>query len=659
MLRHHPTTAEELSGVIGASIDRRASAVSTRTTFRLVYRQSTKKGVEVETHPALDILSNGVTLYDEHRIEWPNFPWATALELGQKYIDIKGATYFWVQRGSLGEPVGLRMLNGFFVSTMLMQGQLAFSYAGHIIPFKDMMVIYQANPQIPMLARGILTANEAIAITMTSLEQFQSNLLQRGGVPPIYGSVDEDVDDPDDLKALSESFSRDFRGVENAGKIPFFDKNTSLKPLGFNPNDLGMNGIKTGNREDVQIIFGVPDSVLGLAKEISRANADATIYSFLSNIVQPLATRWAVALTAFARREFDQKLLWQAFVNIPEDELLVSQAMAERIKAGVTSIDQEREARGDAPYNLPETRVPLVSQNLVPVDQLNKVVEIRNMQSVSPDLRQNSSTIPRPPSNEPPPPKPPKKSADTDKRIAAGMQGYRDGAAKKHATKWSVIFRAQKKMVLDKLEHVNLSSLGDGETKDVHTTAALAVGMMFDEKFWNDYVRERMSSAYRGTANGAYREMIDLMGALMPRSLSVNTSGVERQIDGVNATTRDDLIAIMVSMMNGTKEQIATAVTDKFSDYADSRASRIGDSEATALTNAGSTRAIRDTGYTRKQWVSMDDNRVRETHQVLDGQTVEVDEPFVSPSGAQLMFPGDPAAPPDETINCRCLIVGV
>lgn len=44
----------------------------------------------------------------------------------------------------------------------------------------------------------------------------------------------------------------------------------------------------------------------------------------------------------------------------------------------------------------------------------------------------------------------------------------------------------------------------------------------------------------------------------------------------------------------------------------------------------------------------------RDTHMQMDGQTVPIDQPFVSPSGAVLMYPGDFSAPPEEVINCQC-----
>lgn len=53
-------------------------------------------------------------------------------------------------------------------------------------------------------------------------------------------------------------------------------------------------------------------------------------------------------------------------------------------------------------------------------------------------------------------------------------------------------------------------------------------------------------------------------------------------------------------------------------------------------------------------WRTAHDARVRDSHVVMDGQTVAMGEKFVSGDGNELEFPGDPSAPPEEVINCRC-----
>ena len=54
-----------------------------------------------------------------------------------------------------------------------------------------------------------------------------------------------------------------------------------------------------------------------------------------------------------------------------------------------------------------------------------------------------------------------------------------------------------------------------------------------------------------------------------------------------------------------------------------------------------------------KQWDSALDARTRESHQVVDGEIRELDEPFSN----GLMFPGDPKGRAGEVINCRCALL--
>lgn len=59
----------------------------------------------------------------------------------------------------------------------------------------------------------------------------------------------------------------------------------------------------------------------------------------------------------------------------------------------------------------------------------------------------------------------------------------------------------------------------------------------------------------------------------------------------------------------------------------------------------------------RRTWVAIADDRTRDSHAAMDGQTVGLDESFISGDGNELMYPGDPSAPPEEIIACRCQVV--
>lgn len=81
----------------------------------------------------------------------------------------------------------------------------------------------------------------------------------------------------------------------------------------------------------------------------------------------------------------------------------------------------------------------------------------------------------------------------------------------------------------------------------------------------------------------------------------------------------------------------------------------------TAAQNAG-----RQSGYNKaaeqgivfeKTWLAAMQERTRDTHIMLSGQTVPYNKKFHSFSGADLEFPGDWRAPASEVYNCRCTMI--
>lgn len=62
-----------------------------------------------------------------------------------------------------------------------------------------------------------------------------------------------------------------------------------------------------------------------------------------------------------------------------------------------------------------------------------------------------------------------------------------------------------------------------------------------------------------------------------------------------------------------------------------------------------------------KIWMATHDERTRESHAVMDGVAVPVDEPFIltnhDGTTCELMFPGDPSGDAEQVYNCRCSLV--
>ena len=88
-------------------------------------------------------------------------------------------------------------------------------------------------------------------------------------------------------------------------------------------------------------------------------------------------------------------------------------------------------------------------------------------------------------------------------------------------------------------------------------------------------------------------------------------------------------------------------------------AARLRSAARTAATaNAAHRMATSDLARKRGglRWMTVHDARVRPSHVEADGQIQELGHPY-HVGKALLAYPGDPAGPPEETINCRCILI--
>lgn len=109
------------------------------------------------------------------------------------------------------------------------------------------------------------------------------------------------------------------------------------------------------------------------------------------------------------------------------------------------------------------------------------------------------------------------------------------------------------------------------------------------------------------------------------------------------------------AVINGaTRAELSKAIRSHAGIDSITRANTIARTELHSAMAKSSLEAAKETGViSMKEWISVDDDRSREAHGEVD--PVPVDEPFIV-NGHDMMHPGDPAGPPEEVINCRCVM---
>ena len=132
----------------------------------------------------------------------------------------------------------------------------------------------------------------------------------------------------------------------------------------------------------------------------------------------------------------------------------------------------------------------------------------------------------------------------------------------------------------------------------------------------------------------------------------------------VQDTFKDELVSIVRTNMQLDSqlpiEKLARKILHDYKDIALWQARRIAQTETMiSLAGAGDIAARSLDVRFSKQWAVSGLGNTRDSHLEMDGVIVEMDDPFVLPSGEQMMHPHDSSlgASAGEIINCACDVI--
>lgn len=108
-----------------------------------------------------------------------------------------------------------------------------------------------------------------------------------------------------------------------------------------------------------------------------------------------------------------------------------------------------------------------------------------------------------------------------------------------------------------------------------------------------------------------------------------------------------------------TNQELAAAIKASFKGIDDTRAEAIAATEVTVVYETGRDLTFHEAGVEWTQWLHSGlGDHARPTHMAAHEQIRELDEPF-DIGGVPMRYPGDPEAPAEEVIKCRCVRIAV
>lgn len=172
----------------------------------------------------------------------------------------------------------------------------------------------------------------------------------------------------------------------------------------------------------------------------------------------------------------------------------------------------------------------------------------------------------------------------------------------------------------------------------------------------NRRLRERIMRAGLGEIEAELGVSFDLRNPIIDGVLREAGQNIKHVAESQRQTIMDALSRAWDDGMS--IDQAARLVEQRSSAVAMSRARTIARTEIIGIANGGSLAATRLTGAMRqKEWFTAGGAKVPRHHDYpgLDGQLRGLTEKF-SVGGAAMAYPGDPAGPAGEVVNCRCTI---
>jgi len=583
---------------------------------------------EVTDHPLLDLLRKVNPVQTRYEL-W---------ELTVIWLELTGNAYWYLARNRLGVPVEIWPVQPDRMKVVpgkdrLIQGYL-YDYGGKRIAFdvEEIIHLKYPNPRSIYYGMGTLQAAAYSYDTDHFMRRYSINLFRNMARPDSVLTTDQNLTE-EEIERVRAEWNKVYGSVENVGKVAILIGGTKLQPYATKPQELDYVAGRKLARDEILGIFGVPASKLGLVEDVNRANAEANDITFQKEVIQPRLAMIAEKLNQDLVPKFDERLELRFDSPVPEDWERRLRERESNLKSGYTSINEERARDGLPPA--PWGEAPLLPFNLMPVGSSSskKAFLVR-------------------------------RKSEEDRRTAMWRQymAVHRPFEEEFARTLRRLFGDQRRQVLS-----NLRKALKGR-KQQYDPALVDFILFSLEEAEEIFAREAEPRFLQMLLSGAEKAFGDLGAEDV--ELDIRNPDVVEFLDQrkfkfsfeVNQTTQEQLRRELTEGLRaGEGVEKLTARVNKVFDWAETwRAERIARTEATTALNHGIFQAYRQSGLNpKKKWLTARTEDVRPWHQVMDGQTVGLDEPFISGQGNALMYPGDPQAPPDEIINCRCTMVPV
>ena len=647
------------------------------------FRKNKSKAEVIEKHEIYELLENPCPA-DRDLTGW------TVRYFVFACYTLVGEAYLLKVRDPSGKVIGLQPVAPSWVIQQPTVNQrfweiYPFGTAGGnsiFVPVEDVISFKDIDLNDPY-GRGRGTS-EAIGDEIQSDEyasKYAKNLFFNDATPSaIIYAPQGDKDTADQIK---QSWLQKMAGYRHAKEpMVLTGEGSKFEKISQSPTELDFVESRKYLRDSANEHFHIPPEIMGILQNSNRSTIDSAEYLLNKNVL-------ADYLRMF-ERVINSQLLWEdydkerKFVlhhenNIAEDIAQKLQIANDGLSRGVLTVNDWRIAMGyeaderggdvylrsfgqvEKPFNSEPIELPDIETVELPeetqptdeggTDEGEKELSVEEFTKLQKDYEKKYKVL--------------KSDADKERRVKV----WKTFDARARSIE-APFFDAMQKAFTKQNEAVNKAiKIAVEENKDVGT----AIENLYNNEMDRKLLHTLAGAFFNGLTVGA-EHGLELLNKKGVKEISeetrrlfniwIDTYGLNLAKD-INATTKKKLRKTLSEAITEGEDlrkrvERLVAVSDElFAEDKKWRAELIARTESCTTMNAGSLELYKSEDIQMKGWVSVQDDRTRDAHLLMDGVVVPINDKFEVPAtsqseGAFMDYPGDPTAPAGQCVNCRC-----
>lgn len=602
---------------------------------------------EVNNHEILDLMNRPNKLQTRREF-W---------ELSVTYYLLAGESFWYLDRGENGKKINrIYTLRPDHMEIKLStdgRDIIAYEYGEFanriIIRPEDILHFKNIDPTNQLRGVGVVRPASSRIATEKEASKYQANFFKNQGRPDVAIFLDREITSEQSAEAR-ESWKKIY-GHGNGGQAGFFGADVKeLKELNVTPKEMDFIASQNFLRDDILASLHIPKAMV-TSDDVNLANAKEANIMYLTEAVIPvLETFLDIINNKFLDTVDNNQLFFNYESPVPKDREMLLKELTQ-LTGKVYTQNEARELVGlpamEGADSLQDVslvqagrtqeaekqarrilkRRPLLAKTLRATEAVAQVL----LDSKVNDTPRNMNSI-----------------FPTHESKQAYAKAFNDKVDTKAKTFGDILDDFHKG-----LEERILKFGKDGFDPETFMQVeqekgnALRDFKPFMQKFYSDEAQKVLDSLFDKTQKEAIPQAEEfLITEDMKSTIDIRA---EFFINSMLDTTYKDLQkTIIAGLSEGNSTQIiGQSIRSKFADISVARGKTIARTETSWLLSSSSNDAFQQSNVvTGKEWISVGDMNVRDSHKENNGE-------IVSKGG---VFPSGEAFPGQNTINCRCVL---